>query len=280
MPKDNSKKSDKYRKPPTEYQFKKGASGNPAGRPPRKKPSGSSALGGGIENRVEAMVLDEAMRLVEVKEGNKFYKIPAVQALLRTMLNAAAKGNSKIGSKVLELFLRAEGGRAEAALKLLDDAAQIKETHIALFEEHERKGLEPPEIYPHPDDIIFDRATCEVTIDGPMSKEEAGARKVTLERAIKSMPRFLEAEAALEAAPSNSALREEFRELKALKEFLESEGRRNIRHMALKTARQALRPKNSAEPKAAEPKRLKPEPGRKQLKPKPTGPKNDTPEAA
>jgi len=46
-----------------------------------------------------------------------------------------------------------------------------------IFEKHEREGLDPPDIYPHPDDVIINEATGEVTIDGPISKEQAGARK-------------------------------------------------------------------------------------------------------
>jgi hypothetical protein len=43
----------------------------------------------------------------------------------------------------------------------------------------------------------INEATGEVTIDGPMTKEQAGARKAVREQAIESLRRYVEVEAAL-----------------------------------------------------------------------------------
>ena len=106
MTEDNRPRSNKYRKPPVEHQFKKGKSGNPNGRPPKKKAgrSGLSALGGGIADRLGAMALDEATRPVTVREGDKVSEIPALQALIRTMFRAAAQGDTKAGRQLLEVI--------------------------------------------------------------------------------------------------------------------------------------------------------------------------------
>jgi hypothetical protein len=277
MAKNDSKKSDKYRKPPVAYQFKKGASGNPAGRPPRKKPSGSSALGGGIEDRVSAMALEEAMRPITVREGGEVFEIPAFQALLRVMFRDAGGGDNKVQRLLVELTMQAESGRANAALKLLEDAAYLKEKHIALFEKHKREGREPPDIYPDPDDIVFDVVTGEVTIDGPMSKEQAGAQKAFRELALQSLPRYFEVAAALKSDPSNRELRRELKDLQKYMNFLQADAARNFRREALRLSREALKQKPT-EPKTAEPKVLEPKPEQKQLEPKPTEPKNDNPE--
>jgi hypothetical protein len=92
--------SDNYRKPPVEHQFNSGKSGNPSGRLPKKKAvqPGVSALGGGIEDRLARMVLEEATRPVTVKEGDKVSELPAAQAVFRTMFRAAANGNPKGGA--------------------------------------------------------------------------------------------------------------------------------------------------------------------------------------
>src|SRR6516225_684786 len=71
--KENRTAASNYRKPPVEHQFKKSTSGNPKGRPPKKKAvqPGFGALGGGIADRLGAMALDEAGRPVTVREGER-----------------------------------------------------------------------------------------------------------------------------------------------------------------------------------------------------------------
>src|SRR6266436_6738474 len=135
--KDN--RSSNYRKPPVEYQFKKGTSGNPKGRPKKKAAQpGFGALG--TADRLAAMALDEAGRPVTVREGDKVSEVPAMQALLRTMFRAAAQGDTKAGRQLLEVIARAESGRTGTALEILECAAQYKEKNAPIFEKHEREG--------------------------------------------------------------------------------------------------------------------------------------------
>jgi hypothetical protein len=242
--KDRRTGSSKYRKPPVEHQFKKGTSGNPKGRPRKKAVQpGFGALGGGIADRFGALALDEATRPVTVREGDKVSEIPAMRALLRTMFRAAAQGDTKAGRQLLEVIARAESGRTVSALEILQHAVQYKERYAPIFEQREREGLDPLDIFPHPDDVIINENTGEVTIDGPMDKEQAGARKAVREQAIQSLRRYFELEEALAKEPTNRTLRREFKELKKYYEFLKQDSERMLRHEVLRRSRRALETK-------------------------------------
>ena len=243
-PKDRRVMSSNYRKPPVEHQFKKGTSGNPKGRPKKKAAQpGLGSLGGGIADRLSAMALDEATRPITVREGDKVSEMPALQALFRTMFRAAAQGDAKAARQLLQVIGRAESERTSAALDFIEQAVAYKEKHGPIFEINERLGRDPPQIYPHPDDIIMDELTGEVRIDGPITEEQAGAQKAVLAQAIESLPRFFEVEAALKEDPTNRALKREFKELKKYQDFLQKDFERNARHEALRISRRALRPK-------------------------------------
>src|SRR5258706_5308874 len=136
-----------------------------------------------------------------------------MQALIRTMFRAAAQGDTKAGRQLLELIARAESGRTGAALQILEHAVQYKEKYGPIFEQREREGLDPPDIFPHPDDMIINETTGEVTIEGPLSKEQAGARKAVREQAFESLRRYFEEEAGLGKEPTNKAIRRGVKEM-------------------------------------------------------------------
>ena len=102
---------------------------------------GLGAFSGGIVDRFDAMALEEATRLVRVREGDEISEIPAMQALIRTMFRAAAQGDAKAGRQLLEAIARAERGRAARATELLQFASRYKEKYLPIFEQHERNGL-------------------------------------------------------------------------------------------------------------------------------------------
>lgn len=80
-----------YGKPPVHTRFKKGRSGNPSGRPRAT-----------MAERVKALALKEAYRMVRVKEGETIVTLPAIQAILRGQLALAAKGNGPAQRAVIE----------------------------------------------------------------------------------------------------------------------------------------------------------------------------------
>jgi len=70
-----------YKKPPKHGRFKKGQSGNPGGRPRRPKREEPEAY---VE-RMKALVLEEAYRLIDIHEGGKTIRLPLIQVMIRRM---------------------------------------------------------------------------------------------------------------------------------------------------------------------------------------------------
>ena len=77
-----------YGKPPGDTRFKKGVSGNPRGRP-----NGAKAKVPGLsEERMKALVLEEAYRSITVRDGLRNVTVPIAQAVLRSLAVNAVKG--------------------------------------------------------------------------------------------------------------------------------------------------------------------------------------------
>ena len=89
-----------YKKPPKHSQFKKGQSGNPRGRPRGRKHAESEFF----SERMKALVLQEAYRLVDIQEGGKKIKLPLVHVMIRKMGVLAAQGNARAMRDYMDLL--------------------------------------------------------------------------------------------------------------------------------------------------------------------------------
>jgi hypothetical protein len=122
----------------------------------------------GFESRIKGIAIEEAYRLITVREGDRVEKIPLVQAILRKIGVNAANGNSRAQKTILNLVLGAEADRSAAAAEILRAAVEGKEYWAAIFAEYDRRGIDRPEPIPHPDDVVIDYKTGEVRINGPL----------------------------------------------------------------------------------------------------------------
>jgi len=110
-----------YAKPPVHTRFRKGQSGNPGGRP-----RGMTA------GRARALVLQEAYRLVNVREGDNVTTLPAIQAILRSQIALAAKANGPAQRSVIETVQAIEREiEAQVAAK---DKAEAKKPKMSELE--------------------------------------------------------------------------------------------------------------------------------------------------
>jgi hypothetical protein len=90
-----------YGRPPLHTRFRKGQSGNPTG----KRRHGSAA-------RAQQIFFQEAYRLLTLREGDKVTRMPAVQAMLRSQMASAVKGNVAAQRAVIQWLLQAPGVEA------------------------------------------------------------------------------------------------------------------------------------------------------------------------
>jgi hypothetical protein len=90
-----------YGRPPVHSRFRKGQSGNPTGK--RRH---------GEAERVEALIRQEVYRFLTVREGDTVTKMPALQAVIRSQIACAAKGNVGAQRALLKLVQNIEDARA------------------------------------------------------------------------------------------------------------------------------------------------------------------------
>jgi hypothetical protein len=131
--------------------WRKGQSGNPAGRPPR--PQASGAPGDrliGADEPTRDVILAEAYRVVMVEEDGKKRAMPLTQAVMRAMGQAALSGNRLAQHRWTRIVREAEREQRKAQTLIYN----------ALERTHYRRN--PTASYT--DDIVFDTTNGDTLI--------------------------------------------------------------------------------------------------------------------
>ena len=159
-----------YGKPPKKHRFKKGQSGSPGGRPkgatnkPRQFDPGHQPTDG--------LILEEAYRMVTIREGDKVIELPAIQASVRSLAIAAMKGSRLSQRALAELVRQVEDRKANELLSAMENALEYKERWTSELARRKARGVIEPDPIPHPDDIIINMRNGDVRTDGPLDEME------------------------------------------------------------------------------------------------------------
>jgi hypothetical protein len=158
-----------YGKPPKHSQFKPGNSANPRGRPKGSKNKAPRWSQGAFD----ALIREEAYRSMTFNDNGRPVTMPVMQAVMRRVSIDALQGRSR----AQKLFLNELVGGAERRNNTLFETYQ--EAMIRYKNEQRRRldevlaaGGKPPELIPHPDDIIIDLSTGEPSFIGPQTHED------------------------------------------------------------------------------------------------------------
>jgi len=140
--------------------FARGVSGNPAGRPRKRMATGAPGdrlLGSDQPTR--SMILEEAYRLVTVRDGDDETQMPANRAMFRSMTEAALKGGTIAKRRWTAMVREAE--------------LEQKRDQIALYNLMERPEYpdEEDEVS-YEDEILIDRFTGTAMVRGGVVDEE------------------------------------------------------------------------------------------------------------
>ena len=158
-----------YGRPPVQYRFKTGASGNPLGRP--RKPRYTSAAPSEGATLAD-LIYTEAYRPVTILENGKPEAMPMIQAVLRSLGVSAARGSHRAQLAITSLIESVETRRLNEEQALFEATIEYKKHWREVFDDCDRRGAPRPAPIPHPDDLAVAARTGEVIFNGPLDDTE------------------------------------------------------------------------------------------------------------
>ncbi|MGE0768072.1 MAG: DUF5681 domain-containing protein [Hyphomicrobiaceae bacterium] len=197
-------------RPRKDGRFRKGTSGNPRGRPRKKKPQGVWLP---FDEKTERMLREDANRLLSFPDGSQR---TVHETAIKQLGNAAAKGKPWALRQYFELHLGFERNDKKA----YDEFAQTAIEHKLFWTEEltrrKRLGITDPGQLPHPDDIIIDPQTYEVRVEGPATNEQKEFWDLWWGRAQELEEEIRELEEDLKKEPDDTILKDDLEHNKRL----------------------------------------------------------------
>ena len=113
-----------YRKPPEHARFKKGKSGNPAGRPRRNARS----------PHIELALKNALNSLVTVTENGKIRRITKFDAVITQLVNKAASGHLPSIKLLTPFFMRFADAASEEDREAMAEAVAVADPIVRIME--------------------------------------------------------------------------------------------------------------------------------------------------
>ncbi|MEG3154928.1 DUF5681 domain-containing protein [Sphingomonas sp. RB1R13] len=158
-----------YKCAPVQHRFAPGQSGNPKGSSRRRRDA--VAAGRYLSNPSQAALLEEADRVVTVRENGREIKLTMREVHTRRLMLDASKGGATAMRLVSQLLGSAEAAKRKEVEESVKFFMYLKMDGEAALKRAKEAGREPPLLIPHPDDIEIDPPTLEISIIGPMDQE-------------------------------------------------------------------------------------------------------------
>jgi hypothetical protein len=176
-----------FGKPPKKTRFKKGQSGNPAGRPRGSKNTPKLLS----DESLSKIILYEAYREIRINEESGPITVPIAQAVIRSITVKAAKGDHRSQRLLTDMLKKVEERENTRHLQMMEAAVDYINDADFELERRERLGTTGPDIVPHPDDIRFKEDTGLPYLLGPATF----AQKREFEEICKSIELLCESSA-------------------------------------------------------------------------------------